>query len=1055
MSGPWDRPSRESEDTWPAEDTDAPAPPAPQQPTDDPWASRDLWPEPSRDASPGWDDWPTQPAQDDYLGEEPPPPALSDPWAESWSDDSSMAPAPPDAWSEPAAERPPFEQYPERVERSSEPQRESEPEPEPGPSMAEAAGSAWEPRDELESVGADADAETPAAVPLEPWSPDADPWAAAMVQGDSEADGADAAPTNQPEEVASEPEPHNTEEEAPSPSEAALPVEEAERPSQPFAGAFSGLGRAARTVLPDWLAEPHAPEPESEPEPEPRPEPEPALAREAPGELADDVSLVDTQPPGGSVPNNTRLEGAPTDEAPDLEDPGRPPESDAAAADTISDPEPEAATDEREPSAPHAPVGRPWWRSVGPWASADTNEAAETETAAAAVEGAAGVPLEDHAAGEPDASTFDGDLGPSQPGESSGPEDDHAERLDPAAQDASLYGERAQAEDPDAVSSAVIPPPAPSERAPDEPTEDLTPAVDEDADEEGSLEPDETPPEAAAPYSHRAAAEPSPDAWPSMDVPTVPEHEPESWPAEVPGGEAEPDMEVDVAPAVDVPPAIDVPPAVEDPPWPAEPTNGWATRTWDADTDTDADEADEAGAPVDKGVAAEAVEPLRWDDPERPAVESTQVLPTSWAAARPDPGVAPRPDGPLDPVGGDIRTRLGTAEPDIDLDEEGEPQPTTAEQAVPWLIGFILLLAGMVIVLLALIFAGDESLGGSGASPSASGQIGLVSESASASPAASRTASPAPTRSAASAAPSVAPTPTPVPLPEYGALEMLYQGRSAALAPIYLLHREFTVEEAPQVLAQDPNLDVRGFAWAPDGTVGVALYSDVLVSVEIGTEKRRLGDGLSAVTFGDDAATVYAVRVTQDGGNDVATVVAIDFAAADTRDIARITYARPDLVAEESLVEAQFADDGGAVRLHWTENDTLRLWAAGAGAWEITPDEGEATEAGVDPPLLWAPDGRSRIILEVAEGQTTLRLLNHGGDTSATSTVSGIVSHLRWSPSGDRVVFTVGRSASGGGILQDLFLWDLQDGVAPTQLTSTGAAFGAEWRGSQARWEAP
>ena len=456
----------------------------------------------------------------------------------------------------------------------------------------------------------------------------------------------------------------------------------------------------------------------------------------------------------------------------------------------------------------------------------------------------------------------------------------------------------------------------------------------------------------------------------------------------------------------------------------------------------------------DAGATAD-VEPSRWDDPTRPAVESTQVLPTSWAAARPDPGVAPRADEPLDPVGGDIRTRLGTAEPDIDVDEEGEPQPTTAEQAVPWLIGFILLLAGMVIVLLALIFAGEESLGGSGASPSASAQIGLVSESASASPAASRTPSPAPSRSAASTAPSVAPTPTPVALPEYGPLEMLYQGRSAALAPIYLLHREFTVEEAPEVLAQDPNLDVRRFAWAPDGTVGAALYSDVLVSVEIGTEKRRLGDGLSTVTFGDDAATVYAVRVTQDGGNDVATVVAIDFASADTRDIASVTYARPDLAAQESLVEAQFADDGGAVRLHWTESDTLRLWAAGAGAWEITPDDGEVTEAGADLPLLWAPDGRTRVVVQTEDGQTTLRHLDEATDTIAATTIAGIVSHVRWSPSGDRVVFTVGRSASGGGILQDLFLWDLEQSVAPTQLTSTGAAFGAEWRGSQARWEAP
>ena len=71
----------------------------------------------------------------------------------------------------------------------------------------------------------------------------------------------------------------------------------------------------------------------------------------------------------------------------------------------------------------------------------------------------------------------------------------------------------------------------------------------------------------------------------------------------------------------------------------------------------------------------------------------------------------------MEPRGGDIRTSLGSTEPE--LDDELAEDATTAEQAVPWLIGVILLLAGMVIVLLALIFAGDASLGGgSGATPS-------------------------------------------------------------------------------------------------------------------------------------------------------------------------------------------------------------------------------------------------------------------------------------------------------------------------------------------------
>jgi hypothetical protein len=50
------------------------------------------------------------------------------------------------------------------------------------------------------------------------------------------------------------------------------------------------------------------------------------------------------------------------------------------------------------------------------------------------------------------------------------------------------------------------------------------------------------------------------------------------------------------------------------------------------------------------------------------------------------------------------------------------------------------------------------------------------------------------------------------------------------------------------------------------------------------------------------------------------------------------------------------------------------------------------------------------------------------------------------------VVFTLARTAAGGGVLQDLFLWDLGDGVAPTQLTATGAAFSAEWLGATPLW---
>ena len=303
-----------------------------------------------------------------------------------------------------------------------------------------------------------------------------------------------------------------------------------------------------------------------------------------------------------------------------------------------------------------------------------------------------------------------------------------------------------------------------------------------------------------------------------------------------------------------------------------------------------------------------------------------------------------------------------------------------------------------------------------------------------------------------SSTPTEAPTPTPVPVPEYGPLEMVYQGRATALAPIYLLRHDFTVEEEPATMAQDPSLDVRRFAWAPDGKVGVGLYADVLVSIEPGVEKRRLGDGITTITFGKDASVVYAVRVTPDGDDDVANVLAIDYVSGDTTELASISYVRPDIAAEAALQEAQFEDDGGPLRLFWMEDGSLRLWALGAGTWAIDPADGAVEELEEALPVLWGPGGERRIDLSVEEGTTTLALQDADGDAVASTTAEGLVSHLRWSPDGSRVVFTLGRSAAGGGVLQDLFLWDLGDEVAPTQLTNTGAAFGAEWLGSKSMW---
>jgi Tol biopolymer transport system component len=86
---------------------------------------------------------------------------------------------------------------------------------------------------------------------------------------------------------------------------------------------------------------------------------------------------------------------------------------------------------------------------------------------------------------------------------------------------------------------------------------------------------------------------------------------------------------------------------------------------------------------------------------------------------------------------------------------------------------------------------------------------------------------------------------------------------------------------------------------------------------------------------------------------------------------------------------------------------------------------------------------------------TAIRVVDRSGDRLASARVPGRVSHVRWSPRGDQIVFTLGKSTSAGGVLQDLYMWNLGEGEdpAPMQITNTGAAFGAEWLGSQSRWE--
>ncbi len=385
---------------------------------------------------------------------------------------------------------------------------------------------------------------------------------------------------------------------------------------------------------------------------------------------------------------------------------------------------------------------------------------------------------------------------------------------------------------------------------------------------------------------------------------------------------------------------------------------------------------------------------------------------------------------------------------DPNLDGERR-RPTTAEQAVPWMIGVILALAGMVIVLLALIFTFPNGLVGT-ASPTPGPS---VPASATASEVAIASAPAAPSSEAtATAAPTADVTPTATPVPEYGPLEMVYLGRPSGLAPIYLLRRDFSVEEDPTIMAQAEQ-GIEAFAWSPDGRSGVAIIAGRAVALTPGQSARALADDVAAVSWGWDSETVYAVRITRDGSNDSTEVLQVDFATGEAQTLATVSYPHPVTGADPKLKEAQFVDDGGLVRLYAVADGNLDLWVLGAPAtYRIDAGDGSVAEA-TGQPVLFAPDGRQRVeLIENNDGTSVLSLIDAAEDTVASVQVTGLVSHLRWASSSNEVVFTLGRLSNSGGVRQDLYVWDLADGVAPMALTSNGVSFGASWVGVSPNW---
>ena len=465
-----------------------------------------------------------------------------------------------------------------------------------------------------------------------------------------------------------------------------------------------------------------------------------------------------------------------------------------------------------------------------------------------------------------------------------------------------------------------------------------------------------------------------------------------------------------------------------------------------------ADQA-EPGEPAEQAFAAFAPEREEEAPPEpvRLAFSRPRFEP-DFEPEEPEEGPAPYPpfeviDGGAFPesdetTAGEIETSLG-AEEDWDGRSERR-QPTTAETVVPWLIGLILLLSGMVIVLLALIFTSDNGFLAGLASPSA-GATANVAIIPSADPAAS------PSRSPATGSTIPKPSATPKAPPTYGALELVYLGRSAPLAHIYLLRHDFTADEKPIVLAQDPAQDVDRLAWSPDGTHGAGIIAGRLVAIQQGKPKRALADGIVASTFSPDGAMLYALRIVLGNGTDRAEVLQITYASGDVKKLTEWTFPRPVIGAESPVKEAQFADEGGSQRIYFMNDKTLRIWMLGAPTYGVTTTGRTTKLADVTLPTLWAGDGMKHIELTESGETTTLTLRSADGGELAKTTAKGLVSHLRWAPDDSQVTFTLGRTV-GNGVQQDLFLWDLTKDKAPMQLTNTGAAFGAEWLGTSESW---
>ena len=399
----------------------------------------------------------------------------------------------------------------------------------------------------------------------------------------------------------------------------------------------------------------------------------------------------------------------------------------------------------------------------------------------------------------------------------------------------------------------------------------------------------------------------------------------------------------------------------------------------------------------------------------------------------PPPGIPPPPDWP---------PRDLTTESPWDVKVSGNRRrATTAEQAVPWLIGLVLALAGMLIVLLALTFSSTDGLLPAYGSPSPSPTSALTPPPA--------TPTPEPSTSASA---SVAPTPTPEPTPAFAPLEIVFMQRTSSSGPIHLFSHDFATQTSPQPLARD-NRGVDHYAWAPDGSVGIALIDANPLALTPGSSARDLGDGFDGIAFADDSVTAWGVRATRAGANDRIELLRVDFPSGAVAVAKTWTHAHPITYQESAVQEAQFADDGGFNRVYVLADGRIVVWILGAPAI-YTWDPATATAGTTNRlPELWSPSGQLRIVLTESGNATRLSVRGLADEERGALNVSGLVSHLRWSALNNQVVFTISRGVSGGGVSQDLYLWDLETGSAAVRLTQDQRSRGGEFRGAEVRWQ--